>query len=90
MHGKTSMVSMTKARFSGPDAIRWKRGVIIRWRPKPTPARRTASYRAHRARRDHGVRHRELPMEGVQFHPESVLTPEGDRLLENFLALRAD
>jgi anthranilate synthase/aminodeoxychorismate synthase-like glutamine amidotransferase len=34
-----------------------------------------------------GVRHRELPLEGVQFHPESVLTPEGDRLLQNFLAL---
>ena len=32
-----------------------------------------------------GVRHRELPLEGVQFHPESVLTPEGDRLLANFL-----
>ncbi len=32
-----------------------------------------------------GVRHRELPVEGVQFHPESVLTPEGDRLLANFL-----
>jgi len=34
-----------------------------------------------------GVRHRHLPMEGVQFHPESVLTPEGNRLLGNFLAL---
>ena len=34
-----------------------------------------------------GVRHRELPLEGVQFHPESVLTPEGDDLLKNFLAL---
>lgn len=33
-----------------------------------------------------GVRHRQLPMEGVQFHPESVLTPEGNRLLGNFLA----
>ena len=32
------------------------------------------------------VRHRELPAEGVQFHPESILTPEGKRLLENFLA----
>ena len=32
-----------------------------------------------------GVRHRELPLEGVQFHPESVLTPEGNRLLGNFL-----
>jgi anthranilate synthase/aminodeoxychorismate synthase-like glutamine amidotransferase len=32
-----------------------------------------------------GLRHRELPAEGVQFHPESVLTPEGKRLLANFL-----
>jgi para-aminobenzoate synthetase component II len=34
-----------------------------------------------------GVRHRELPVEGVQFHPESVLTAEGPRLLANFLGL---
>jgi anthranilate synthase component II len=34
-----------------------------------------------------GVRHRELPAEGVQFHPESVLTPQGKRLLANFLEL---
>jgi anthranilate synthase/aminodeoxychorismate synthase-like glutamine amidotransferase len=32
------------------------------------------------------VEHRELPAYGVQFHPESVLTPDGKRLLENFLA----
>jgi anthranilate synthase/aminodeoxychorismate synthase-like glutamine amidotransferase len=32
-----------------------------------------------------GVRHRELPAEGVQFHPESVLTPLGKQLLANFL-----
>jgi anthranilate synthase/aminodeoxychorismate synthase-like glutamine amidotransferase len=32
-----------------------------------------------------GVRHRELPAEGVQFHPESVLTDEGRELLANFL-----
>ncbi len=31
------------------------------------------------------IRHRELPAEGVQFHPESVLTPDGKRMLENFL-----
>ena len=33
-----------------------------------------------------GVRHRELPAEGVQFHPESILTPQGKQLLSNFLA----
>ena len=33
-----------------------------------------------------GVRHRELAVEGVQFHPESVLTDEGPHLLKNFLA----
>ena len=32
------------------------------------------------------LRHRELPAEGVQFHPESVLTPDGRELLRNFLA----
>ena len=32
-----------------------------------------------------GVRHRELPLEGVQFHPESILTSEGKALLVNFL-----
>jgi para-aminobenzoate synthetase component 2 len=32
-----------------------------------------------------GIRHVELPLEGVQFHPESVLTPQGPHLLANFL-----
>jgi len=32
-----------------------------------------------------GVRHRSLPIEGVQFHPESVLTPDGPHLIGNFL-----
>ncbi len=34
-----------------------------------------------------GLRHREFPIHGVQFHPESILTSEGAKLLANFLAL---
>jgi anthranilate synthase/aminodeoxychorismate synthase-like glutamine amidotransferase len=34
-----------------------------------------------------GLRHRDLPIHGVQFHPESILTLEGKKLLQNFLAL---
>lgn len=34
-----------------------------------------------------GLRHRNYPVEGVQFHPESILTSEGKRLISNFLAL---
>ena len=32
-----------------------------------------------------GIRHKELPVEGVQFHPESILTPNGKELLKNFI-----
>ena len=34
-----------------------------------------------------GVRHRQLPVHGVQFHPESIMTPSGKRMLRNFLNL---
>ena len=37
-----------------------------------------------------GLRHRTLPMEGVQFHPESVLTPDGPHLVANFLRLAGE
>lgn len=34
-----------------------------------------------------GVRHKEFPIEGIQFHPESILTPQGYNLIKNWLAL---
>ena len=34
-----------------------------------------------------GIRHRTMPLEGVQFHPESIMTPEGPKLLKNFLEM---
>jgi len=34
-----------------------------------------------------GLRHRKLPIEGVQFHPESILTPQGQKLIENWAAM---
>jgi anthranilate synthase/aminodeoxychorismate synthase-like glutamine amidotransferase len=37
-----------------------------------------------------GLRHARLPLEGVQFHPESVLTPDGPHLLANFLRLAGE
>jgi anthranilate/para-aminobenzoate synthase component II len=32
-----------------------------------------------------GLRHKEYPVEAVQFHPESIMTPDGKHLLQNFL-----
>jgi anthranilate synthase component 2 len=37
-----------------------------------------------------GIRHRRWPLHGVQFHPESILTPEGRRILRNFIEGRLD
>jgi anthranilate synthase/aminodeoxychorismate synthase-like glutamine amidotransferase len=90
MHGKTSLVHHDGR-------------TILEGMPMPFEAGRYHSLIAEHqsippalevsARTDEGeimaVRHREYVIEGVQFHPESVLTPEGPVLLGNFLKLRS-
>lgn len=41
----------------------------------------------NRRKEDMAVQHREFPVYGLQFHPESILTPEGRTILENFLKI---
>ena len=86
MHGKTSMVRHTGAGvMAGLDnpfeATRYHSLVVER---DTLPAELAVT-----AETDDGVimglRHRELPIEGVQFHPESILTGQGRTLLANFL-----
>jgi anthranilate synthase component 2 len=91
MHGKTSRVQHDgKGVFAGlpPDfeATRYHSLVVLD-RELPPSLEVTA-----RAADDHeimGLRHRRYPVEGVQFHPESILTVQGKALLKNFLALPA-
>ncbi len=86
MHGKTSMIHHDEAGvFAGaPNPLEATRYHSLVIDPDGCPDVLEVS-----ARTDDGeimgVRHRELPIEGVQFHPESILTGEGKRLLGNFL-----
>jgi anthranilate synthase/aminodeoxychorismate synthase-like glutamine amidotransferase len=89
MHGKTSTVEHDgRGVFSGigaPFQAGRYHSLIISGQDVPAELEVTA-----RTREDGtimGVRHRRYPVHGVQFHPESVLTDEGRRILKNFLDL---
>ena len=88
MHGKVSPVHHDGAGvFAGlPDPLDAGRYHSLIARPESLPAALEVSARTPEGE-IMGVRHRELVVEGVQFHPESVLTPEGPMLLGNFLKL---
>jgi anthranilate synthase/aminodeoxychorismate synthase-like glutamine amidotransferase len=86
MHGKTSLVRHdARTVFAGlPQPCEVGRYHSLIAAPGTLPAVLEVS--AHTAEAEiMGVRHRTLTVEGVQFHPESILTPDGPRLLENFL-----
>jgi anthranilate synthase/aminodeoxychorismate synthase-like glutamine amidotransferase len=85
-HGKTSMVNHNGAGvlagLPNPfQAIRYHSLVVF---PETVPDTLEVT-----AQTDNGLimglRHKEFPIEGVQFHPESILTPDGKHLLQNFL-----
>jgi anthranilate synthase/aminodeoxychorismate synthase-like glutamine amidotransferase len=86
MHGKTSMVTHdTQTLYSGlsqPFAAGRYHSLIAQ--PETLPADLEVTARTPEGE-IMGVRHKTLMVEGVQFHPESVLTPEGPTLMGNFL-----
>jgi len=88
MHGKVSLVEHEGAGvFAGlprPFAAGRYHSLIARPESMPDMLEVTARTREGEIM---GARHRELVVEGVQFHPESILTPDGPALLGNFLAL---
>ncbi len=90
MHGKTSMISNDgKGVFADlPDPFEAVRYHSLAINPETIPE--VLEVTAHSPGGIiQGIRHRELPVEGVQFHPESILTGEGKKLLQNFLDMKA-
>jgi anthranilate synthase/aminodeoxychorismate synthase-like glutamine amidotransferase len=64
---------------------------VSAWTPEPgIPAPTDSANDRHGRRVIMALRHRRFPIEGVQFHPESVLTQEGKQLLQNFLRLQGN
>lgn len=91
MHGKTSQVQHDgRTIFAGlePDLVctRYHSLVVS---PESLPDELEVSARTQDPEGEviMGLRHRELPIEGVQFHPESVLTSGGKTMIKNFLEL---
>ncbi len=86
MHGKSSMVEHDgEGLFGGisqPFQAARYHSLIVDEASLPSTVRVTARTAEGEVM---GIRHRDAQMEGVQFHPESVLCPEGDAILANFL-----
>ena len=89
MHGKTSMVEHDgRTIFRGvgsPMVANRYHSLIVEENSLPEELEISARSEESGKTIIMGLRHRELPVEGVQFHPESVLTPDGPKLIRNFL-----
>jgi len=92
MHGKTSTIEHDGrgvfTGIQGPFVASRYHSLVVSDEALPSELEVTA-----RTREDHeimGLRHRTWPVYGVQFHPESILTGEGHRILRNFLDGRLD
>jgi anthranilate synthase/aminodeoxychorismate synthase-like glutamine amidotransferase len=88
MHGKTSQIthdgSGVFAGLPSPFEATRYHSLCVAHHPFPAELKANASSEDAVIQ---GVRHRTLPIHGVQFHPESVLTPRGGKIFANFLAL---
>lgn len=90
MHGKTSMIKHNKKGiFKGlPDPFEATRyhSLVVDKKSFPRALEITAETK-DKFREIMGLRHKKFPIYGVQFHPESILTKDGMKLLKNFLEL---
>jgi anthranilate synthase/aminodeoxychorismate synthase-like glutamine amidotransferase len=89
MHGKTSEVTHDgKTIFAGiPSTMTCTRYHSLIVSEKGLPKELEISARTADGETIMALRHRELPIEGVQFHPESVLTVHGKQIIQNFLKM---
>jgi anthranilate synthase/aminodeoxychorismate synthase-like glutamine amidotransferase len=89
MHGKTSLVEHDgRTIFAGiPAGMTCTRYHSLIVAEEGLPEELEVSARTADGETIMALRHRELPIEGVQFHPESVLTADGKKLIENFLKM---
>ncbi len=91
MHGKTSPIyHLSQGVFTGlvnPFTATRYHSLIVEWESLPECFEVTAWTQNTEGKPEYimGIRHKDLPLEGVQFHPESILTEHGHQLLQNFL-----
>ncbi|PSB85731.1 aminodeoxychorismate/anthranilate synthase component II [Photobacterium damselae] len=95
MHGKTSPIAHTgQSVFHGlnnPLTVTRYHSLVVQADTLPSEFMVTAWTTTSDGKRDEimGICHKELALEGVQFHPESILTEQGHQLLANFLRRKA-